>query len=101
MFLKCAKHLFNVLLEVLPPAKAEISGINVLATGLLDIGFNILSQGRVSELVGGVGPSNHPPPRKYFLEGRPSVDMGIYLLTFLFLIFIGHTCGMQKFPSQG
>ena len=61
MFLKYAKHLFNVLLEVLPPAKAEISGINVLATGLLDIGFNILSQGRVSELVGGVGPSNPPP----------------------------------------
>lgn len=35
-----------------------------LATGLLDIGFNILSQGRVSELVGGVGPSNHPPPQE-------------------------------------
>lgn len=83
-----------------PLQRQKYLGSMFLATGLLDVGFNILSQGRVSELVGGVGPSN-PPPRKYFLEGRPSVDMGIYLLTFLFLIFIGHTCGMQKFPSQG
>lgn len=45
-----------------PLQRQKYLGSMFLATGLLDVGFNILSQGRVSELVGGVGPSNPPTP---------------------------------------